>query len=170
MPGCDVFPPTLYQQKVDRVLKDGVNGNIPDPASTPCFDSCRSGAAGWEMGPTWCRWAQENGRKSTVRTVGRVGLGTNVRPSCHSTPWTLDCAKLCSNAVIWTKNIGLSFLFPFFVNTVATFFFFLILWHTRMVVRPYQSVHVQNLWLTCARRPLTLQYSVKESWIKIYIW
>lgn len=54
--------------------------------------------------------------------VGRVGPGSSVRPSCHSTPWTLNCAKHYSNTVIWTKNIGLSFLLPFFVNTVATFF------------------------------------------------
>lgn len=46
--------------------------------------------------------------------VGRVGLGTSIHPSCHSTPRTLDSAKYCSNTVIWTKNIGLSFLLPFF--------------------------------------------------------
>lgn len=32
--------------------------------------------------------------------VGRVGLGTTVNPSCHSTPRTLDFAKHCSNTVI----------------------------------------------------------------------
>lgn len=46
--------------------------------------------------------------------VGRVGLGTRVHPSCHSPPRTLNCAKHCSNTVIWTKNNGLSFLLPFF--------------------------------------------------------
>lgn len=152
MPGCDIFPPTLYQQKVDRVLKDGVNRSIPGDLTRPQPPVLTPKTAGAVLlGERWGGGADVmsmSSRKSqevhSEDSVGRVGLGTNVRPSCHSTPWTLNCAKHCSNAVIWTKNIGLSFLLPFFfVNTVATFF--LILWHTRMVVRPYQSVHVQNL-------------------------
>lgn len=55
--------------------------------------------------------------------VGRVGLGTSLCPSCHSTPWTLNCAKHCSNAVIWTKNIGLSFLLSFFCKYCGHIFF-----------------------------------------------
>lgn len=103
---------------------------LSQPGLTMCFNATLSPQAEGDWvrkllsstarrvrgGQRSCRWAQESAG-SPLRGQcgeGRVGLGTSVHPSCHSTPRTLDCAKHCSNTVIWTKNIGLSFLLPFF--------------------------------------------------------
>lgn len=134
------FPPTLYQQREDGGLNQVVLTHTPAveksvrqltrrqpwlniflqsglmrggdggraPAVTGPKREGKGRAEVLQMGTRKCG-------KSTKRTMwGGVGLGTRICPSCHSTPRTLECAKHCFNAVIWTKNIGRSFLCPFF--------------------------------------------------------
>jgi len=78
-----------------------------------------SGSLVWmrgQGGRRSCRWAWGSAeRRATEGTMrGGWGLAPGIHPSCHSDPRTLHCAKHCSNTVIWTKNIGLSFLLPLF--------------------------------------------------------
>ena len=103
-----------------------------------CQAAKQRGAEVLTMGTRQCG-AQGHRRDN----VGRVGLGTGIHQSCHSDPRTLHCAKHCSNTVIWTKNIGLSFSFLF--SKYRGYFLSPILWLTRMVFYPYQSMRTLDL-------------------------
>lgn len=117
------FPPTLHQHRDDRdqtqaspdtgSLAIGTSsGTDPAPTPTRSCQPARPGGRGEGRGPTH---GQERVREVLREdNEWRAELGTNHHASGHSAPRTLECAKRRSNAVIWTKNIGHSFLRHFF--------------------------------------------------------